>query len=390
MMPLMPSSCDPAVVELEEYATSEPVALDGEQRASLARVAEGRLTLLAGPDPGTVQLKASSYVGAIAIPGMRIRIAPKVSIGNLFALFTAGLDATDFTADLADWAGADFVEGLAAFLVRSTDIATSRGMLHGYREVEERVPAVRGRLLIDQIAARPWELAPAPCRFDDFTADTVENRILGHVVRNVLRWPHVDLATRRRARRLLERFDRVGDLSAAEALVRWPEITRLNQHLEVPLALARLVLANAGLTDAQGDQHAHGFLVDMNALYERWIAEELTLRLSPHMATTAQESTYLAKGQKVHMRPDLVFRQDDDVVLVGDTKYKISKSGIARGDDYYQLLAYTVAHQTASGLLIYCTAEPKPPKTVTIRHLDKKLVCYHVPLAGTPQELSRR
>ena len=48
-----------------------------------------------------------------------------------------------------------------------------------------------GRLLVEEIARRPWTAAQPECRYDDFTADIEENRVLAAAV-------PLDAVTRRR------------------------------------------------------------------------------------------------------------------------------------------------------------------------------------------------
>jgi 5-methylcytosine-specific restriction enzyme subunit McrC len=70
----------------------------------------------------------------------------------------------------ADW--------LAFLLTLQVEKLLSIGLRQGYREVEEEIPYVRGR--IDFGAVRWGESKPGlvPCRFEDFIVDTLENRIL--------------------------------------------------------------------------------------------------------------------------------------------------------------------------------------------------------------------
>ena len=55
-----------AVVSITEYGESAPIVLDRHQRLSLDRLRQNKFTLLAGPDPESVVVKASSVVGAIS------------------------------------------------------------------------------------------------------------------------------------------------------------------------------------------------------------------------------------------------------------------------------------------------------------------------------------
>lgn len=75
-------------------------------------------------------------------------------------------------------------------------------MLQGYRTVEEALPLLRGRLReADQLRQRL--AVPLEVRYDDYTVDIPENRILLTAARRLLRVPGLPLATHAGLRQLL-------------------------------------------------------------------------------------------------------------------------------------------------------------------------------------------
>ena len=87
------------------------------------------------------------------------------------------------------------------------------------------------------------------------------------------------------------------------------------------------------------------------------------------------------------MAPDLVFQRDGKPVFVADVKYKLTGSGLARTDDYYQLLAYTTAMGLGAGLLIYCRADEAPERVITVVRGGQRLHTRPVDLSGTPGDI---
>jgi len=158
--------------------------------------------------------------------------------------------------------------------------------------------------------------------------------------------------------------------------------TPLNEHYRPALNLARLVLEGIAVAHVAGSFEAAAFLVDMNYLYERWIGHELRQRLWPTMLVSEQELLPLSRKPTVRMNPDLMFRVGGSVSLVGDIKYKLTGSGMARNSDYYQLLAYATAAGLESGVLIYCQADEAPARTITVENSGRQLTCYPLSLAG--------
>jgi 5-methylcytosine-specific restriction enzyme subunit McrC len=378
------------VVTLREYETSDhPVTLDAAAVTVLRSLPSGRLEISPSDEPGAFFLRATSWVGAVVLPQLTIHVLPKVKdLRTVLTMFTSGTGLVDWRTDTTTYRPSDLVDGVAELALRAINAATRRGLVHGYRAAQERVPVIRGRLDVQQLAARPWDAWPVPCRFDDFTPDVSENRVLLAAVRQIARWP-VGPVLRRMASELLQRLQGVGDSSAALAECDLIQHTPANEHYQPSLALARLVLEGFGLTQAVGGLSAQTFLVDMNKLFEKWIGDELSARLWPSLQVVEQSHVRLSISPRVTMTPDLVFRRGKATVFVADVKYKLTGGGLARTDDYYQLLAYTTAMRLPRGLLIYCRADTAPERVIRVVGGDQRLHTHPVDLSGSPSSVTR-
>src|SRR3546814_5282935 len=88
------------------------------------------------------------------------------------------------------------------------------------------------------------------------------------------------------------------------------------------------------------------------------------------------------------MYPDLAFFGNGELVYVGDVKYKLTGSGMARNADYYQLLAYATALDQQEGLLVYCQADGTvPDREVVVRHTTTSLRTHALDLSGSSAEI---
>lgn len=376
--------------ELSEYETSAPIELSLEQRAALVAVGSNKVSMLAEADPSLVRVRTTSHVGALVLPGHTIWVRPKSTPDNLFRMLTVGVPAGAWGREQVGFERTNnVVTGIAEAVLRCGHLATARGLLHGYRETEERSPAIRGRLLVESIARHPWAQFPAPCRFDDFTADVWENRLLRAAVRVVSTWGGQP-GVRRECARLLDRLADADDLPSSVLLAHDPTYTRLNEHYRPALELARLVLRGHSFAETRGGLVAQSFMIDMNDLFERWVTDELGHRLEPTVRVVPQDQTHLAERRRVSIRPDLVFRRGTRTLSVGDVKYKLTGDGMARSSDYFQLLAYCTTYDVQSGVLIYCTADAAPEREVVVRHSAQRLHCISLPLHGGPELVSQR
>ncbi|GAB3884819.1 McrC family protein [Terrabacter terrigena] len=368
---------------IPEHGRSGPVRLSRETRAALVVAAGERLVIHATADPDVVTIGATSWVGALAVPGLVVRVAPKVSVTNFFAMLGAGVSPDAFDHEHVTWSDTDeLIDGVAYFAIRLIDSATMRGLVHGYVPREERMRTIRGRLLVEEFARRPWSAAEPQCRFDDFTADIVENQLFRCTLQAMLAWPQLAPNVRREALRVLGRFDGVADTPATRHAAPLP-ITRLNEHYEDAMRLSRLVLQAMSLSHEAGDQQANSLMVDMDDLFQRWISQELDLRLAPDLRIETDEDVWLDEGRAVTMAPDLVVRRGSDVVLVGDAKYSMGADGYMASRDYLELIAYTTALGLPTGMLVHCNTDRAPESEIVIRNAGTRILCRPIRLDGS-------
>ncbi|GAA2479792.1 McrC family protein [Terrabacter carboxydivorans] len=368
---------------IPEHGRSGPVRLTRETRAALVAAAGERLVIHATADPDVVTIGATSWVGALAVPGLVVRVMPKVSVTNFFAMLGAGVSPDAFDHEHVTWSDTDeLIDGVAYFAIRLIDSATMRGLVHGYVAREERMRTIRGRLLVEEFARRPWSAAEPQCRFDDFTADIVENQLFRCTLQAMLSWPQLAPHVRREALRVLGRFEGVADTPATKHAAALP-ITRLNEHYEDAMRLSRLVLQAMSLSHEAGDQQANSLMVDMDDLFQRWIAQELDLRLAPEMRIERDEDVWLDEGRALTMAPDLVVRRGSEVVLVGDAKYSMGADGYVASRDYLELVAYTTAMGLPTGLLVHCNSDRAPESEIVIRNAGTRILCRPIRLDGS-------
>lgn len=115
----------------------------------------------------------------------------------------------------------DLVAALAYAVEQQIDAALRRGVLQGYREVEESSLVVRGRLReVEQSRRHFGRTPPVEIAYHAYTADIAENHILRAAAERLLRLPGVPGPVRRR---LAHRRVRLAD---ALPLIRGQELPR--------------------------------------------------------------------------------------------------------------------------------------------------------------------
>ena len=171
-----------------------------------------------------------------------------------------------------------------------------------------------------------------------------------------------------------------------------PEVRfdRLNEHYRTVVELSRLILRHGAFESSRGEVRASGFLMDMNVVFQEFVTVALREALGVS-ADAFRELTIpsLDEGDEVHLWPDLVWKDGDQYVFVGDAKYKNITGGRIPNADLYQLLAYVTALDLPSGLLIYAKGEADTA-TYQVRHSGKRLEVAALDLSGTLDEIHER
>jgi 5-methylcytosine-specific restriction enzyme subunit McrC len=389
--PVMGQPAPEAPVVLTEY-DSVLVQLSTGQARELRRAARGAVTVQPDDTAGTWRITSSHYVGTITVSGTRVLITPKLEISSLFYLLEASGKPTATGPAIFSYATtADLVPAFATFYARHLEAALACGIPRAYRQTQERLPGIRGRLDIPaqlRLAGLPL---PAECNFDEYTADTRLTRVLRGAALRLLRLPGVTVPTRQALQRLAALLGEAGPCTSQD-LRTTTAFTRLDEHCRPAEYLARMVLSNQTLRCAAGTAGASVFLIDMNRAFEAFVAARLARYLAGRLTVRAQETRLLGHGGTARIRPDLTFESPDaTTVYVADTKYKITADGYARDSDYYQILAYTRALDVPAGMLIYCQRDgDAPPTSITVGAHQVRLDTTALALAGTPADIERR
>lgn len=310
--------------------------------------------------PGEWRVSDVARVGTAVIGDLVLHIIPKTPILNLVYMASMGHRHITPSADVIEH---DAERALPAALARAFLLelqrATRRGLVKGYREVEESAAAIRGRWdVARQISARPGLPLPLEIDYDDFTEDIPLNRVLHTAVR-VLRAIEMPAASEALREQLEVRFLEVGTLPRGVGL---PDvaITRLNEHISGALSLARLILDAMSWTHRAGAHRGGTFLVNVATIFESFVAarlHELVHRQSLRL-TVQDRRWWLDGGRTVALRPDIVIA-DAVPLTVADTKYKVLTDGTGAppSGDIYQMVAYSLALAVSTAHLIYVSGD---------------------------------
>lgn len=375
---------------LREYERSEPLELPADLLRGLYLLAPGLRIEPARESAYRFEITPDSHVGVIRIGDSQFDIRPKIPMDRFFFILSYGVDPSLWREQHVLFDDDDTVlEAVAPAFCKLVARATYRGLLHGYRTEEQTLPLVRGQIrFAEQLRRHHGRMLPVELRFDEFTEDIVENRILLAALDRLRRLPLRSIQVQRGLNEIMSAFHGVSSTQFHPLEI--PEITftRLNKHYEPAVNLARLILKSASLEFGQGNVVGTSLLVDMNDLFEVFVHRALReeLRLSESQFPRAASSLRLDTENRIRLKPDLSWWHGGRCCFVGDVKYKrVTAPGI-RHPDLYQLLAYTVASNLPAGMLVYAAHEGEPARHRT-QHAGKTLFVEALDLTGSPEQI---
>ncbi len=346
---------------------------------------------------GRWRLLPNGKVGAVRIGDLQVQVTPKEKVGLTRLLFLLGYAVNPGfrPEDVFGAADDDLWPALAESLARLAERATARGVLQGYRTVEESLRTVRGRIRIgDQISRRPGQMVPIEVTYDDFTVDIAENQILRSAIRRMLAVPRLSDGVRARLGHLDGRLAEVAVLRLSQPLPAWRP-SRLNEHYVPALRLATLILDNASAEVGDGNVRVAAFVIDMAKVFEDFVGTAITESLRRYPGSTRlQYPTHLdekAPGERsaIPMKVDIVHVVDRRPIIVLDAKYKTAAPGDRYPNaDHYQMLAYCTALSIPTAWLVY--AGGGSPRRRRVRNTGIEVVEYPLDLSSEPGDLLRQ
>ena len=205
------------------------------------------------------------------------------------------------------------------------------------------------------------------CRYDEFTDDTLMNRIFraaGRILLEVTQSP----GTQDVLRQCLLLLDEVDDVEIQESDFARITLNRQSGRFEDVLRFCRLILSERTPTIQAGGTKTFSLLFDMNKVFERFIAAFLRryvigrfpgVQIFPQAAHHKQHLMECDGTGVLRLEPDILLRSPESGTrLVMDTKWKVlapgkrGRGGVADAD-LYQLYAYTRRYGCKRSVLLY-------------------------------------
>ena len=328
------------------------------------------------------------YAGAIVMPGGRtLEVLPKVGSPDdpaTRAMLMRMLAATNVAPSLEEVA-ADYADSpnlIEAYLRFAADLALQQvrmGLVQAYRRMDQRIPVVRGQLLIaKQLAQLPERFDANLVRTDEFLADTPVNRIIKAGIQWTARATCM-AATAAKCREAVMRMDAVTDSAgppralakAVRQLVGQTGLDRRHARLAPLLKVLGLLLDGLGAAPEAGiEAPGPTLMFDMSKVFEALLATRLRWVL-PDCSVDEQASHRFDLDGRFMLRPDLVVRQRGKPTLVLDAKWKrIGSSADITDADLRQAFVYARILGVKEAALVFPKLDPSVMAVQQVRVAD--------------------
>lgn len=371
----------------------------GEDYAAIQRHHEERI-LNVQEHRGQVEIRGRDRVGVVRLPsGRRILIRTKVP----------GLVLLDWLVYLGEFPDIQFWDQdgnvtqsesyqsvLASLFLHELDIVTRCHMRLGFVQFDTESPQVRGRILSQRLAQRPWRLPAIPQKVRGRSINTPPNQMLAAALDRILMF-----------------VDELGSeqLAAFQQLRHsWSGISRSTEDREYiiqssmsappagyrsALQLARLILTGA-IFDPTPGWGGDTFTISLARMWENAVSKmcrELSEKTGWHVAPRTEsirrwdDSAGTDDPNRSMLADTLLYRGDQRWVL--DAKYKSSFGNESR-NDRFQMCGYILGFGASRATLVYPTAsESDLPYRVLLSTLfgEKQVVIDSIalPMIDGPQ-----
>jgi len=356
------------ILEFQEWGKGKACKLSDSEHRAISRFSGAlHVKVLGG---GRYRITPTGgFVGSVALSQkLQVVVRPKVPLSAFFSLCALAFGTSTLPA-IRGWAGYELgspSEWLSLIFLAAVTRLCRGGLRRGYVEIEERTPAIRGRLVFND-----HRLATLPlCKYSDFSLDTAENRVvragLELVIRNVTR-PEL----RAQALASIDNFQETLSLNLHHLNLASITLTALTAQYEVVMQLAAMLRAGSGFSPEPGEKPGPGLFFPMHEIFEKAVYNCLRacaasgyVLYQPNLTSIVNYVTgtpnipvSMIPDVAISAKPTAYYKSQSHTSLVLDAKYKtpMIKTQFRtsfRNQDIYQIMSYGQA-LSCPGLLVY-------------------------------------
>lgn len=323
---------------------------------------------------GKQEIRTQQYVGYIVLPNHVISIAPKIpSISFLnmvrYALHLPHLRAEEFELSEED----NYYDIIVLFLLNELERILQRGLHTGYKNYEESLNRLRGKILFKEQINNNYNRADRIyCSYSELSSDITENRIIKYTLHYLSQCYFPNESMNAQLLRYYRRLDEIDLIPVSTESFGSIEYTPLNEHYRTIITLCELFLRDSSLDQEKiGEKTTISFLIDMNKLFEAFVANLLIEKLEGYEVDTQKIIYPELEGSRFKIILDLLISKNGKPILILDTKYQEFLDN-PKEDHIYQLYYYCSNTDVKDCCLIY------PGQPIYRQYPQRQNIILHV------------
>lgn len=295
--------------------------------------------------------------------------------------------------DVSKLDSTELVDLFATVLIGGVNHILRRGLDRGYELHSEELSSLRGRVDVG-ISARKMLIShgKAHCEFDEFTVNTLSNRIIKTTIRYLTNFRTLDTELRRRLRSLNRDLQEIDDIELNKFVFRKVQLNANNRYYAFLLNVCEIIQSLSFIDETTGNFKFKDFVKEEKAmarLYEAFLLNFFKNEF-PELMPKSERINWVASSDSdpslsllPSMLTDISLSSKSKKLIIDAKYYKQTLSSYydkqtLHSANLYQLLSYVDSYSAhnkeygVDGMLIY----PVVTQEVNERYLINGKLIY--------------
>lgn len=316
-------------------------------------------------------IQTQEYVGYLILPNHIISIVPKIPQISFINMLRYATGLTKIIPDYFELSEEmNYYDIIVLFFLEEFEKLLYRGLNTGYKIYDDNLSCVKGKILFKEHLTYNYNNNNKIfCSYSELTTDIHENMIIKSTLYYLLQGNFIDETINSRLLNSYNRLEQINLVSLSPESYKIIEYTPLNEHYRPILALSELLLKDASLDEETiGDKTAISFIVDMNALFEKFVVRLFQERIKTEKLEVEEQIIKYADStsKELQLKLDILISYNKNPIMILDTKYKQFENS-PEISHVAQLTLYSSSTGVQNCCLIY-TGNPKDRPHYQLSH----------------------
>ena len=321
---------------------------------------------------GAQLIQTQEYVGYIILPNHIISITPKIPRISFINMLRYAIGLVKIIPDYFELSeDVNYYDIIVLFFLEELEKLLYRGLNTGYKIYDDNLSCNRGKILFKEHLGQNYNRNDKIfCSYSELTTDILENRIIKYTLYYLSQGYFLDNTIDSKLLNYYNRLEQIDLGPISSDTFKIIEYTPLNEHYRIILALCELLLRDASLDEETlGKKTAISFLVDMNALFEKFVVRLFQEKMQTEKLSVEEQKVRYADitSNELQLKLDILISYKKKPILILDTKYK-EFEGSPEISHVAQLTLYSNSTGVENCCLIYAGKPKEETHTYFLHH----------------------